>query len=311
MATTDGLQRELNSLQTALAKTQADMNNLETSTNNKLDITIANMNVVVEEAKVAFNQVSQEVKGTQANVQQLAAETKSFAETTEKEKEGIKAVVTNISAGQGAQIGQLTNRLEQLEQAMRNLPNNANPNNPNNNTTNDKRIGFLKTDDMTPNTFDGKVEEWREWKEMVEDFLEALKPGMKELLKEAETQTNTIPTVWTNATNPTLAQAQTKPLWLLLKAKTNNEAKKTILASEEGSGFGAWRSLCKRMEPNLEARKAKVLQDLSGVPAATNPGELREKVTELEQRIRRATQIAGDIVSHEWKKTLLEKIWTL
>jgi hypothetical protein len=62
------------------------------------------------------------------------------------------------------------------------------------------------------------------------------------------------------------------------------------------------------MEPNLEARKAKVLQDLSGVPAAANPSELREKLTELEQRIRRATQIAGDIVSQGWKKTLLEQI---
>ena len=67
--------------------------------------------------------------------------------------------------------------------------------------------------------------------------------------------------------------------------------------------------LCKRMGPSLEARKAKVLSEASTVGKAANPGELRWKLTELEQRIRRVIQIARDqAIGPDWKMQLLRGI---
>ena len=87
------------------------------------------------------------------------------------------------------------------------------------------------------------------------------------------------------------------------------EAKRVVLTVEEGAGFAAWQTLWKRMGPGLEARKAKVLSEVSTVGKAANPGELRWKLTELEQRIRRVIQIAGDqAIGPEWEKQLLRGI---
>ena len=51
---------------------------------------------------------------------------------------------------------------------------------------NHKMIGFAEAKDMTPKVYEGKIEEWRDWKDSVEDYVDAMKVGMKELLKEAK-----------------------------------------------------------------------------------------------------------------------------
>ena len=38
--------------------------------------------------------------------------------------------------------------------------------------------------DMIPGMFCGKDDEWPQWKESVEDYIEKIRPGMKELLKK-------------------------------------------------------------------------------------------------------------------------------
>ena len=109
--------------------------------------------------------------------------------------------------------------------------------------------------------------------------------------------------------NEGMVQQQNMNLWRLLKQKTEVEAKKVELTVEEGAGFAAWQALCKRMGPGLEARKAKVLTEVSTVGRAANPGELRWKLTELEQRIRRVIQIAGEqAIGPEWRMQLLRGI---
>ncbi len=51
------------------------------------------------------------------------------------------------------------------------------------------------------------------------------------------------------------------------------------------------------------------MAEVSTVGKASNPGELRWKLTELEQRTRRALQIAGEsAISPEWKPQLLRGI---
>ena len=37
--------------------------------------------------------------------------------------------------------------------------------------------------DMMPNVFSGKEEDWPAWRESVEDYVDKIKPGMKDLLR--------------------------------------------------------------------------------------------------------------------------------
>ena len=87
----------------------------------------------------------------------------------------------------------------------------------------------------------------------------------KEVMEEAETDGTTVGKGWTGRTNQAMAQKEETELWRLLKHKTEGDAKKVVLTAEEGAGFGAWQALCKRMGPGLEARKAKVLAEVSTV----------------------------------------------
>ena len=170
-------------------------------------------------------------------------------------------------------------------------------------------IGVMPVKDMLPKVYEGKIEEWRDWKDVVEDYTDMIKPGMKELMKEAEKEAENIGINWEGVINAAVAKQQNMGLWRLLKQRTEGEARKVVLTVEEGAGFAAWQTLCKRMGPSLEARKAKVMAEVSTVGKAANPGELRWKMTELEQRIRRAMQIAGEhAIGPKWKLQLLRGI---
>ena len=54
------------------------------------------------------------------------------------------------------------------------------------NTGRDRHQGYLPQKSMIPKTFSDKVDEWRQWQEDVEDFMDTLNPGMKALLQEID-----------------------------------------------------------------------------------------------------------------------------
>ena len=45
---------------------------------------------------------------------------------------------------------------------------------------------------MTPKQFGNKDEHWREWCEEVRDYMDVVKPGMKEILIAAEKETDNV-----------------------------------------------------------------------------------------------------------------------
>ena len=52
-----------------------------------------------------------------------------------------------------------------------------------------KCIGYINMKNKEPKTFGEKPDDWKKWKDDLEDFLDAHNPGMKKLLKEiAETK---------------------------------------------------------------------------------------------------------------------------
>ena len=46
------------------------------------------------------------------------------------------------------------------------------------------KLGYLPQKHMIPTTFSDKPEEWRQWQEDIEDYLDSINPGIKALLQE-------------------------------------------------------------------------------------------------------------------------------
>ena len=98
--------------------------------------------------------------------------------------------------------------------------------------------------DMMPNVFSGKEEEWPAWRESVEDYVDKIKPGMKDPLRRVAKHkaivTNTV------VTGGDLGHAYVEGQWELnddlyshLKSKTTvgTEAKTIVTCAEREGGL--------------------------------------------------------------------------
>ena len=56
--------------------------------------------------------------------------------------------------------------------------------------------GYLPQKQMVPKAFSDKAEDWRTWQEEIEDYLDSVNPGMKELLKEVDKEEDPIDEIW-------------------------------------------------------------------------------------------------------------------
>ena len=86
---------------------------------------------------------------------------------------------------------------------------------------------------------------------------------------------------------------QRKHLYKSLGKLSDGEAAKVISTVKDENGFGAWRQLHLRFEPELEAQKNVVLMDLHNMTAATTIEETKNKMVELKVRITKAENILG------------------
>ena len=93
--------------------------------------------------------------------------------------------------------------------------------------------------DMDPAEFTGKDEEWLRWKESMEDFLDAVHPGLKQVLNIAATtrdqktdrlQMNVTEDEWNLSHN----------IFVLLKRETTGEARVMVMCVSRENGFEAW-----------------------------------------------------------------------
>ena len=69
-----------------------------------------------------------------------------------------------------------------------------------------KMGGLLPMKDVTPEEFDGKLEKWRQWKDDMVDYVDTVKKGLGDVLKEAEKEIATVGAGWTGAKNVEMAK---------------------------------------------------------------------------------------------------------
>ena len=94
-----------------------------------------------------------------------------------------------------------------------------------------------------PKTKDNKAEDWRQWKEDVEDFFDDAKPGMKKFLVEVMLQKEIIKDEWManmkEVHGAAIVEGSVK-VWRALKGLTQGEARKVINSVKNENGFVAW-----------------------------------------------------------------------
>ena len=120
---------------------------------------------------------------------------------------------------------------------------------------------------MTPKQFGNKEECWREWVEEVRDYLDLVKPGMRDLLIAAEKETDMVVDVgWATGRQPELGKEATA-LWRALKKLTDDysEARQVITSVPAEDGYAAWAKLHRRYGMALAMKQGTMLAAFSNL----------------------------------------------
>eukprot|EP00973_Karenia_brevis_P037538 5179959-Karenia_brevis.AAC.1 len=167
--------------------------------------------------------------------------------------------------------------------------------------------GYLPHKTTVPKTLGDKVENWRMWKEDVMDFLDTSNPGMKELLKTVEKETDLVTKEWLEeevrmGRHVVGVAMDGVRLWRALKGLTEAEARKIVTSVEGECGFTAWQKLSRRFEPSIAAREGRLMAEFSGLVAkpAKTPNDLKQILTEMERKVKEIKEMGMEVSeSHE------------
>ena len=109
-----------------------------------------------------------------------------------------------------------------------------------------KCIGYINMKNKEPKTFGDKVDDWKKWKDDLEDFLDAHNTGMKKLLKDIAETKEEISDEWKrdriHKYEPKVLNDEDR-LWKTLKQLTTMEARNIVMSTKEENGFIAWQKL--------------------------------------------------------------------
>ena len=163
---------------------------------------------------------------------------------------------------------------------------------------------------MTPKQFGNKEEHWREWCEEVRDYLDVVKPGMKDLLIAAEKETELVVDVaWAKSKNDELGNEGVQ-LWRALKKLTEDysEARQVVTSVPDEDGYAAWAKLHKRYGMALAMKQGTMLANFSslGTNKCKSPSETRSRVIEIDRMAQMTHEITGHPVGDgHWKSVLV------
>ena len=170
--------------------------------------------------------------------------------------------------------------------------------------------GYLQVKNLTPKTFGEKPEEWRTWKEDLEDFMDTINPGMKAFLKAIAAEGEVINNEWKEEKrleyNDKIIDDEVQ-VWRTLKALTTGEAKKLILAVKAEDGYKAWQKMHQRFEQSLAAKQGTVLAEFTGMITrpSKNPTETKKLITEIEQNMKKVEDTTGTEIDQNHAKSIL------
>ena len=172
-----------------------------------------------------------------------------------------------------------------------------------------KSKGYIPVKSLVPKTFSNKEEDWRRWQDDASDYFDNINPGMRELLKEVELETEPVDDDWLQGAqhHSIKVRGDKTQIWRALKNLTDGEARKVVTSVRSENGFRAWQKLHMRFGPSLSSKQGLVLMELGGMVAkpAKSPAETRALITEMEQKIKLVEEITGEDVSDNHAKSVL------
>ena len=126
---------------------------------------------------------------------------------------------------------------------------------------------------MVPETFGNKVEDWTNWQEEVEEYMDSQALACRDL------DSNKVWAVWRSGGGP-------HPCVQGIE-ETTGEARKVVGAVRDEDGFQALRTLRMRFGPSVTTKQGIILAEFSGMARkpATSPGELDAMMTEMAKKI--------------------------
>ena len=99
--------------------------------------------------------------------------------------------------------------------------------------------GFIPAKNMVPNKYDNAEEKWRTWQDDVMDYLDAMKPGMRKMLKAVEAKDGNVTDEWLASMieyHPEEVVGDGEHVWMALKQLTEGEARKVVMSTRAGDG---------------------------------------------------------------------------
>ena len=106
----------------------------------------------------------------------------------------------------------------------------------------DKKYEMTRPKDMEPSVYSGKDEEWSQWKEGIEDYLDIVHPSLKAAMTAMAKQKSEIIEHSLTSHDPPFGReewALSEKLFVLLKRKTSIEARNVVMCVERQNGFEA------------------------------------------------------------------------
>ena len=169
--------------------------------------------------------------------------------------------------------------------------------------------GYMPQKNMVPSVFSDKIEEWRQWQEDVEDFMDTANPGMKALLQEINALVEMEVDWHEDGTvgHPEKVRGDRVNVWRALKKLTQGEARKVVAAVKSEDGFRAWFQLRRRFEPSVAARHGAVLADFTNMVTkpAKNSTELMSMITDMDRKMKFLEDVTGEEVPGMMAKAVL------
>ena len=170
--------------------------------------------------------------------------------------------------------------------------------------------GYLQAKNLTPKVFGDKPEEWRMWRDDLEDFMDTINPGMKTFLKSIAEEAEIIDNAWKEAKRMDSGDKiinDEVQVWRTLKALTTGEAKKLILSVKAEDGYRAWQKMHHRFEQGLAAKQGAVLAEFTGMISkpGKNPSETKRLITDIEQKMKNVEDTTGKEIDQNHAKSIL------
>ena len=142
-----------------------------------------------------------------------------------------------------------------------------------------------------PEIFDGSTSKWRDWKVVMRSYAAACHDKLGVLMDRAENSENPVLNATLQITGEKEASEQ---LAFVLVMVCRAGALDQVVNAGVGEGLSAWRSLCRRFEPNVRSRFAGVLM---GILNFDFSGDVIARVEAFEREVAQYERASGEDVS--------------